>query len=128
MPAMARDTAGPAPCSSAGTLRRPMKTSEPFTADVLSIDARAGADEVCAAVKEQVMGTLHRRGVVVGLSGGVDSSVVAALAVRALGKEHVFGIFMPERDSHGDSLRLGRVIAEWLGIDAVVEEIGPALA
>jgi NAD+ synthase len=106
----------------------PMKTSKPFSADVLSIDARAVADSVCVAVKEQVMGTLHRRGVVVGLSGGVDSSVVAALAVRALGKEHVFGIFMPERDSHSDSLRLGRIVAEWLGIDAVVEEIGPALA
>ena len=39
---------------------------------------------------------LKRRGIVLGLSGGIDSSVTAALAVRALGPERVFGLMMPE--------------------------------
>ena len=50
------------------------------------------------------MGTLKKRGVVVGLSGGIDSSVCAALAVNALGKDKVFGIYMPEKDSADESL------------------------
>ena len=54
---------------------------------------------------------LKRKGVVLGLSGGIDSSAVAALAVRALGKDRVLGLFMPEYDSAGDSLRLGRLVA-----------------
>jgi NAD+ synthase len=78
-------------------------------------------------MREQVLGTLRRRGVVVGLSGGIDSSVVASLCVRAFGSDKVLGIFMPERDSSGDSLRLGRVIATQLGIDTLVEDIAPAL-
>ncbi len=98
-----------------------------FSKDVLAIDREAVAKKIAETVREQVMGTLRRRGVVVGLSGGIDSSVVAALCVRAVGKEKVLGIFMPERDSSGDSLRLGRLLAESLGIEAVVEDIGPTV-
>lgn len=98
-----------------------------FSTELLAIDAEAVTAQIARAVEEQVLARLRRRGVVVGLSGGVDSSVVAALCVRALGKERVFGLFMPERDSSGDSLRLGRLLAESLGIEAHIEEIGPAL-
>ena len=99
----------------------------PFSGEVLEIDREAVTRSIAAAVREQVMGTLRRRGAVVGLSGGIDSSVVAALAVRALGKEKVFGLFMPERDSSGDSLRLGRLLAESLGIETVLEDIAPTV-
>jgi NAD+ synthase len=104
-----------------------MKTSDPFSPDVLSIDAAACTEAICGAIKEQVLGNLHRRGVVVGLSGGIDSSVVAARAVRALGRERVLGLFMPERDSSSDSLRLGRLLADALGIAAELEAIGDTL-
>ena len=60
-----------------------------FSADLLQIDAAQVASEIQGKIREQVMGTLRRRGAVVGLSGGVDSSVVAALCVGALGKEKV---------------------------------------
>jgi NAD+ synthase len=73
------------------------------------------------------MGTLKKRGAVIGISGGIDSSVVAALCARALGKDRVLGLFMPERDSSGDSLRLGKMLAEHAGIDAIVCDIAPAL-
>jgi NAD+ synthase len=99
-----------------------------FSAHALDIDAEAAADEIAATVREQVLRRLRRRGVVVGLSGGVDSSVVAALCVRALGPEHVFGLFTPEQDSEPDSLRLGRLLASRLGIQSALEDITPALA
>ena len=98
-----------------------------FTTDVLSIDAVRAAAAVEQAIRSQILGTLHRRGAVVGLSGGIDSSVVAALCVRALGPERVFGLLMPERDSSGDSLMLGRMVASHLGIRAIVEDIAPVL-
>ncbi|CCV13967.1 NH(3)-dependent NAD(+) synthetase [Mesorhizobium sp. STM 4661] len=91
------------------------------------LDARAEVDRIVEILRGQVFGTLRRRGVVVGLSGGIDSSVVAALCARAFGKDKVLGIFMPERHSSGDSLRLGRVIAAQLGIDTILEDLAPAL-
>ena len=95
--------------------------------DVLHIDAANVAKTIEESLRAQVLGTLKRRGIVLGLSGGIDSAVVGALAVRALGAERVFGIFMPERDTSDDALRLGRVVAEHFGIRAVVEDIAPAL-
>jgi NAD+ synthase len=99
-----------------------------FERDVLSIDPAAVSESIEEAIREQVRATLKRRGAVVGLSGGIDSSVVAALCTRALGKERVLGLLMPERDSSEDSMRLGRMIAAHLGIGYEVEDLGPALA
>ena len=93
----------------------------------LEIDAPAEIDRITAALHSQVLRQLRRKGVVLGLSGGVDSSVVAALCVRAFGPTSVLGLFMPERDSDPDSLRLGKSIAEWLGIDVALEDITPML-
>ncbi|RWN68237.1 MAG: NAD(+) synthase [Mesorhizobium sp.] len=93
----------------------------------LVLDARMEVDRIVQILREQVFGTLRRRGVVVGLSGGIDSSVVASLCTRAFGKDKVLGIFMPERHSSGDSLRLGRSVAAQLGIDTILEDIAPAL-
>jgi NAD+ synthase len=99
-----------------------------FSREVLAIDAPSVARTIEGKIREQILGVLRKRGAVVGLSGGIDSSVVAALAVRALGKDKVLGIFMPERDSSGDSLRLGKMIADHLEIQSVTEDIAPALA
>jgi len=94
-----------------------------FSKNVLLIDPAAVAKKVEETLREQVLGNLRRRGIVVGLSGGIDSSVVAALAAQSLAKEKVLGLFMPERDSSGDSLVLGRMVAESIGIKTVLEEI-----
>jgi NAD+ synthase len=64
---------------------------------------------------------------VVALSGGIDSSVVAALCVAALGAERVFGLHLPERESSPETLGLSRLVAESLGIESVVEDITPVL-
>jgi len=99
-----------------------------FSADVLKIDAEAVATRIAEWIKETVLVNFRRRGVVLGLSGGIDSSVVAALSVRALGPERVLGILMPEHDSSDDALRLGQLLADSLGMKALVENIAPALA
>jgi len=99
-----------------------------FDRKVLDIDAAEVAAHAERTIREQVLGTLRRRGAVVGLSGGIDSSVVAALCARALGKEKVLGLLMPERDSSDDALRLGRELAAHLGIRHLVESVAPALA
>lgn len=98
-----------------------------FNKDVLKLDPSVEVDRIANTLREQVLGQLRRRGAVVGLSGGIDSSVVAALCVRAFGKERVLGLFMPEHHSSDDALMLGRMIAEHLGIEAIVEDIAPAL-
>jgi len=99
----------------------------PLTADVLRIDPAKESERIARAVEEQVFHALRRRGAVVGLSGGVDSSVTAALLVRALGASRVLALLMPEAESSGDSLRLGRIVAERLGIEALVEDLSPIL-
>lgn len=98
-----------------------------FCSTVLDLDAEAETARIVEAIRTQVGGALRKRGAIVGLSGGVDSSVVAALCARALGKKKVFGLFMPERDSSEDALLLGRVLANSIGVEAIVEDITPAL-
>ncbi len=93
------------------------------TPDVLALDAAATAAGIEQRIRDLVLGTLRRRGAVVGLSGGIDSSVVASLCVRALGAGRVLGLLMPERDSSEDAVRLGRLLGEHLGITLVVENI-----
>ena len=98
-----------------------------FDRDVLGMDPAAVAAEAERAIREQVLGALRRRGAVVGMSGGIDSSVVATLCARALGPDKVLGLLMPERDSSPDALRLGRLLAAHLGIRHVEEDVAPAL-
>ena len=104
-----------------------MQTSSCFSADVLKIDAAAEIGLIHEAIRDIVFQQLGRKGAVVGLSGGIDSSVTAALCTGALGRERVFGLMMPERDSSGDSLELGRLIAEHCGIDNATEDLTPTL-
>ena len=84
------------------------------------LDAAAEVERIVEALRRQVFVELGRRGAVVGLSGGIDSSVVAALCVRAFGNRKVLGVFMPEHHSSDDSLRLGRSCADQLGINTVL--------
>ena len=95
--------------------------------DALTLDAEAEIERITQSLRAQVLGEFRRRGAVLGLSGGIDSSVVAALCVRAFGSDKVLGLFMPERDSADESLTFGRQVADALGIEAIVENIAPAL-
>jgi len=98
-----------------------------FSKDILKLDPKAEVDRITAALREQVLGQLRRRGAIVGISGGIDSSVVTALCVRAFGKEKVLGLFMPEHHSSDDALMLGKMLTQHFGVEAIVEDIAPAL-
>src|ERR1043165_6822056 len=98
-----------------------------FGVDLLNLDCQQEADRICASLREIVSPRLRKKGIVVAISGGIDSSVVAALSVRALGKEKVFGLMMPERDSAIETLDLSRGLAEHLGIQHAHEDISSIL-
>lgn len=102
-------------------------TAAAFSPEVLTLDAEREVARITTVLGDQVRKTLRRRGVVLGLSGGIDSSVCAALAVKALGRENVLGLFMPEADSAADTNDFGCLIAEHLGIETVMEDITPLL-
>ena len=94
---------------------------------VLRFDSAAEIDRIADWMVHQVAGTLHRRGVIIAMSGGVDSSVCAALAVRAFGAGKVYGLLLPERDSVPASTDQGRQVAEHLGVRHEVFNISPTL-
>jgi NAD+ synthase len=79
------------------------------------------------SIRHNLKNVLKRRGLVIGLSGGIDSSVTAVLAVRALGRERVFALEMPERDSSPQSGFLSRLLIEHLGIESLRIDITPIL-
>ena len=103
------------------------KLEQRFSKDVLTLDAAAEIERISAGIRDIIFTQVRRKGAVVGLSGGVDSSVVAVLCVRALGKDRVLGLLMPEAESSPDSLSLGYLIANSLGIRTVLEDITPIL-
>jgi NAD+ synthase len=96
-------------------------------ADILAIDCEAEADRIAARLVEIVGRELRRRGVVIALSGGVDSSVCAALAVRAFGPGRIFGLMLPEHDSSPHSLTRATLVADQFAIRFAVEDIAPTL-
>jgi NAD+ synthase len=98
-----------------------------FSAGTLDIDVAVEAARIEAALREQLRSSVRKRGLVLGLSGGIDSSVCAALAARAIGQKNVFCLYMPENDSDPESLRLGRLVASACGVSGKVENIGPTL-
>jgi NAD+ synthase len=99
-----------------------------FSADVLNIDAAAVSAGIESEIRDIVLRQLNRKGVVVALSGGIDSSVVAALCLNALGGERVLGLMLPEADSSPDSLHFANLLAQSLGIRTRVEDISGILS
>lgn len=96
-------------------------------AERLRLDAGQTIEDIATGLRQHVGQVLRRSGIVVAMSGGVDSSVCAGLAVRAVGPGRVLGLALPERDSDGESLTLAREWAAQLGIELVVEDITATL-
>lgn len=94
-----------------------------FSKNVLELDVVSAIDSISTKIQHIVRRLLRKKGAVVAVSGGVDSSVCAALCVRALGKEHVVILFLPERDSSASSLRLGKEVASRLVGETITEDI-----
>ena len=103
-------------------------SKKPFSKQILHID---NIDSVCekiiSTLRFDVFKNLNRRGGIVGISGGIDSSVTLALAAKAFGPEKVLGVMLPEKDSSSESLLLAKELAETFGIKTVTEDITGAL-
>ena len=96
---------------------------QPFDRHLLELDCAAAAREIEESIRHCVAVDLRRQGVVLGVSGGIDSAVCATLAVRALGPERVRLLLMPEKESSPDSTRRGRLLCAGLGVEPVLETI-----
>ena len=95
--------------------------------DVLRLDEASEVERISTRLRDILRSRLRKRGLVVAMSGGIDSSVCAALATKALGPKLVFGLLLPERDSASDSTRRGELLAKHLGIEYQIHDIAPAL-
>lgn len=99
-----------------------------FSREILRInDVEQTINTLTRGLKENIFSTLKRKGAVIGISGGIDSSVSLALTVKALGSNKVTGIIMPEKDSSPDSKELALKLASKFGVETIEEDITGAL-
>ncbi|MDD3643589.1 MAG: NAD(+) synthase [Candidatus Krumholzibacteria bacterium] len=98
-----------------------------FSKDVLRIDPEQVSRAIERFIRDSLSDFYHRKGIVIGLSGGIDSAVSASLSVRAIGADRVVGLLLPESDSNPVSRLYGAKMAEKLGIECHEIEITPYL-
>jgi NAD+ synthase len=97
-----------------------------FHKDILELDSNSEVERICAFIRQEVR-AMKRNGIVVGLSGGIDSALCAALCVKALGKDKVFGLILPEKESSPVSAEYATKHAKELGIETEIVDITPTL-
>src|SRR4051812_43744423 len=104
-----------------------MSGSFPSLKNALNFDAEAEVARITQSIRDLLRTKINRRGLVIGISGGVDSAVCAALCVKAIGAKKVFGLLMPEQDSSDSSVSLGELVALHLGMDYQIKNISSTL-
>ena len=105
-----------------------MEKKKQFSRDIIQLeDVESVVNRICSKLKDDVFHVLRRKGGVVGISGGIDSSVTLALAVKSFGAENLLGVMLPERDSSPESRILAQKLADKLGVKTFVEDISSAL-
>ena len=99
-----------------------------FTKESINIVPAKEVEKITSKLREDVTKKLKKRGAVVGISGGIDSSVVLALCAKTFGPDRVIGVMMPENDSNPDSLELAKKLSEKFNTKYVIENMTEALA
>lgn len=99
-----------------------MNSSITFGRHSLNLDVEQETHRLVEGLRQSVHQTLHRQGAVLGISGGIDSSVVLALCVRAFGPERVVALMLPEGESSPDSEMLAQMLADHYGLQTVIKE------
>lgn len=106
-----------------------MSPRKPFTKDIILLpDVEYVVNHIVDKLREDVLHRFKRNGAVVGISGGIDSSVCLALSAKAFGPEKVLGIMLPEKDSSPDSEILAHELAAKFSVRAIKEKITSALS
>ncbi|MCJ8502116.1 NAD(+) synthase [Desulfatitalea alkaliphila] len=100
---------------------------KPFTQSLLDINPEQETQKITNQIRETLTKQLKRRGLIVALSGGIDSSVTLGLAVKALGPERILALLMPERHSADDTLELSTLVADTFKVAHVTENISNIL-
>lgn len=101
---------------------------KPFSKDILHIEnIEETCNNIIAKLRNDVAHTLQRRGAVIGISGGIDSSVCLALSAKTFGPDKVTAIMLPEQDSSDDSKNLALKLADKFGVKTLEENITGAL-
>lgn len=95
--------------------------------NVLDLDYEKEADRICEFMRETLRTKLKRRGLVVAVSGGIDSTCSAALAVRAFGKDKVFCLRLPEQDSTQATGDRSQILVDHLGVNYETHNIASTL-
>lgn len=95
--------------------------------DLVEFSEEQEVERIAKKTVELLTKNLHKRGLIVAVSGGVDSAVCAALAARAIGKKKVYCILLPEHDSSSASVDLGKSVVENLGLEYEIQNIGKTL-
>jgi NAD+ synthase len=98
-----------------------------FSKDLIKLDCEKVVNDLIEKLKYQVFVQFKRQGAIVGTSGGIDSSVMAALCTRAFGPERTIGIIMPDKDNSPKSQELGIALAKRFGYHYEINDITPAL-
>ncbi|MEW8208571.1 MAG: NAD(+) synthase, partial [Candidatus Thiodiazotropha taylori] len=101
--------------------------SERYEAEVLNFDREQAAEHICETMRELLRSKLRKRGLVVAVSGGIDSSVSAALAVRAIGPKKCFFMQLPEVDSAEDTQSRSSQLIQHLGVESTQHNIASTL-
>ena len=97
-----------------------------FHKNILKLDCEKEALRICNFIKQQVR-EMHRDGIIIGISGGVDSALSASLSVKTLGKDKVFGLILPEKESNPVSADYAKKQADKLGIKTELIDITTTL-
>lgn len=104
------------------------KITTPFSKDILKFeDVEAESQRISGKIKDDILGVLKRKGAVIGISGGIDSSVTLALTVKAIGAENVLGVMLPEKDSSPESKEFALKLADKFKVKTLEEDITGAL-
>jgi len=98
-----------------------------FSKDVLTIDPEKEVEKITKQLRSFLTNQLKRRGLIVALSGGIDSSVTTALSAKALGPDRILALLMPERHSSDDTLDLSTIVADHFGVEKIHEDISGIL-
>lgn len=101
-------------------------TNDILESEVLAFDRDHYVNQISNGIRASLR-KLRKRGLVIAISGGIDSSVSAALCVKAIGEKKVFGLLLPETDSSSESASLGRLLANHLGVEFKLVDISPIL-